>query len=113
MNTNRNHEISLPQAIEMTTRYRARRPGNFPVCETFSIEAVRKLLATQGCASLRVYYGMKENMDTDALLVAVNAAGEDLLPAANATASLVDDPIILEDGYRCPEDCPPPSSLNE
>jgi hypothetical protein len=113
MNTNRNHEISLAQAIEMTKRFRASRPENFPICETFSIEAVTKLLATPGCASLRVYYGMKENGNTDALLVAVNAAGEDLLPAANAAASPVDDPIIVEDGYRCPDDCPPPSPLNE
>jgi hypothetical protein len=52
-------------------------------------------------------------METDAILVAVNAAGEDLLPASFESASLTDeDPIILEDGFRCPDRCPPASSLN-
>ena len=112
MNQNNNHEISLQQAIEMTTRYRGKRPSNFPICETFETDAIKKLMATQGCAFLRIYYGMKENMDVDAILVAANASGEDILPAGNFNAVSTDDAIILEDGYRCPDDCPPLSPLN-
>jgi len=109
MSTN-NHQISLQTAIDMTTLYRANRPGNFPICETFEKEVIENLLATEGCASFRIYYGMKENNSVDAILVAVNASGEDILPVSNN--QLTSTPPILEDGYRCPQDCPPPSPLN-
>jgi hypothetical protein len=112
MNTNNQHEISLQDAIDMTTRYRANRPANFPICETFEIDAVNKLLATEGCASLRIYYGMKENDNVDAILVAANANGEDILPLPASMAVIGNSPLILEDGFRCPEACPPPSPLN-
>jgi hypothetical protein len=112
MNTTNTHEISLQTAIDMTTLYRANRPSNFPICETFDLGAVNKLLATEGCTSLRIYYGMKEDNNVDAILIAVNANGEDILPSS-ASAWLSDtDPIILEDGIRCPEACPPESPLN-
>jgi hypothetical protein len=112
MNTTRNHEISLENAIEMTTRYRADRPANFPICESFEKEAILGLLNTTGCEAFRIYYGMKENNEVDAILVAVDATGQDILPLAEAATGSVDDPVILEDGYRCPDDCPPPSPLN-
>jgi len=112
-NNTTNHEISLQSAIDMTTLYRQHRPANFPVCETFEKDAINSLLAVQDCAFLRIYYGMKEDGLVDAILVAANAAGEDLLPGqAPAAAATSGDPIILEDGYRCPDDCPPDSSLN-
>jgi len=109
-----NHIISLQDAIDMTTRYRANKPSNAPVCETFDIDAINQLVAVTGCTSLRIYYGMKENMDIDAILVAVNENGEDILPSESVNASLQSsgDPLILEDGYRCPPDCPPKSPLN-
>ena len=109
-----NHQISLQQAIDMTTRYRANRPANLPLCETFELGAVQQLLAITGCQYLRIYYGMKDNAEVDAILVAADADGADILPAENATASALttDDPTLLEDGYRCPQNCPPPSSLN-
>jgi len=112
MNTNTNHEISLQVAIEMTTRYRANKPNNFPICETFSKAAIEKLLATTGCVSLRIYYGMKENLEADAVIVAANAEGEDILPPIVTTTLQGADPLILEDGLRCPQDCPPASPLN-
>jgi len=107
-----NHEISLQTAIDMTTLYRANRPSNFPICETFEIDAINKLLATDGCSFLRIYYGMKENLEMDAVLVAVNAAGEDILPEATNMTTSTNNPVILEDGYRCPPACPPASPLN-
>ena len=112
MKPTNHHEISLQTAIDMTTLYRANRPAQFPLCETFEKEAVHKLLATEGCVSLRIYYGMKENKNVDALLVAVNSSGEDILPAATNSIEATNGPIILEDGLRCPDDCPPKSPLN-
>jgi hypothetical protein len=113
MNNNNNHEISLQEAIEMTTLYRANRPANFPICETFEKEAVEKLLATEGCTFFRIYYGMKENMEVDAILVAVNENDEDILPTVSAAKLSTGNGILLEDGIRCPPACPPPSPLNQ
>jgi len=112
MESTNNHEISLQAAIDMTTLYRNNRPENFPICETFEKEAIEKLLVTEGCAFLRIYYGMKENLQADAILVAANASGEDILPPGNTNSLTAGDEIILDDGYRCPEACPPPSPLN-
>jgi hypothetical protein len=112
MKSTTNHEISLQVAIDMTTLYRANKPPNFPICETFEKAAIEKLLATEGCAFLRIYYGMKDDMQADAILVAANASGEDILPDGGVTPLATADAVILEDGYRCPEACPPPSSLN-
>jgi predicted transglutaminase-like cysteine proteinase len=105
-----NHEISLQTAVDMTRRYRANKPVNFPQCETFAVDAIRRLVATPGCASLRIYYGMKSDNEVDAILVAANEAGEDILP--NLALSETDEPVILEDSLRCPDHCPPVSPLN-
>ena len=108
-----NHEISLQQAIDLTTRYRANQPANAPICETFEIAAINHLAAVTGCAYLRIYYGMKEDMNIYAVLVAVNADNEDILPSQTGSSPQDDgDPVILEDGFRCPPDCPPKSPLN-
>lgn len=112
MDTNKTHEISLQTAIDMTTLYRANRPSNFPICETFSLGAVNKLLSAEGCTFLRIYYGMKKDNNTDAILVAVNANGEDILPSDSSVTVSGTNALILEDGFRCPEACPPPSPLN-
>jgi hypothetical protein len=112
MSTITNHEIPLQTAIDMTTRYRGQRPVNFPICETFEKAVIQKLLDTTGCASFRIYYGMKADQQVDAILVAVDAEGNDILPPMGNTASGTTDPVIIEDGYRCPDDCPPSSSLN-
>jgi hypothetical protein len=105
-----NHEISLQIAVDMTRRYRANKPVNFPQCETFGVDAITRLLATRGCVALRIYYGMKANNEVDAILVAANEAGEDILP--DLALSETDEPVILEDSLRCPDHCPPVSPLN-
>lgn len=113
MSTTTNHEISLQQAIDMTSQYRQKRPPDFPICETFEKDAINTLLSVAGCAFLRIYYGMKADGLVDAILVAADASGKDLLPAASPSAAVTtDEPVILEDGYRCPDDCPVASALN-
>ncbi len=112
-NINTNHEISLQQAIDMTTRYRSNHPANFPQYETFNIEAVKRLIANAECKYLRIYYGMKEDSEVDAILVAADEQEQDLLPAPNASdlnASTVNN-LIIEDGFRCPQFCPSSSPL--
>lgn len=107
MNTQKNHEISLASAIEMTKRYRAHQPEGFAKSETFGKEAIQKLMNTKGCASLRIYYGRSENMEGHAIFVAADAQGNDILPKASLQMMNGDEePIILEDGWRCPPLCP-------
>lgn len=103
-----NQEITLQEAIEWTTRYRQNRPPNFPLSETFQVEVITKLISTQGCKFMRIYTGMKENMEAVAILVAVNADDDDLLPSGIEN----NENIIVEDGYRCPPVCPKASVLN-
>lgn len=114
MSTN-NHQITLAQAIAMTQRYRQNQPSFLPVCETFESSVVADLLAEPGCQYLRIYYGMDENNEIHAILVGGNGNNEDILPpdASVATAkNTTEGAVLLEDGYRCPKDCPPPSPLN-
>ncbi len=115
MNKDKKHEISVQTAIEMTTRFRASKPSDLPLCETFEMEAIQKLLDTYGCGYLRIYYGRKENGDIHAILVAADPDDFDILPSPDP--DYVDENedniiIIVEDGYRCPTLCPPESPLN-
>lgn len=106
MNQEKNHEISLQTAIEMTRLYRADHPANFPLSEAFGVAAVQKLLATKGAAFLRIYYGMKENREVHAILVAADADGHDILPEAGPGSASSEEGGILEDAFRCPPFCP-------
>lgn len=115
-----NHFISLTSAKEMTERYRNNRntvlqsnlqhQNILPVCETFDKTAFETLIAKPDCASLRIYYGMSEDLKLHAIIVAANAEGNDILPPDGLVAGEDDD--ILENGNRCPDLCPPPSPLN-
>jgi hypothetical protein len=79
--------------------------------ETFNIEDVNTLLAATGAAGIRIYYGMDENYNVHAILVAVDEEANDILPEENA--SITSDPIvIIEQGIRCPPTCPDNSPLN-
>ena len=113
--------ISLKKAIEMTTLYRGQMDtilaDDFKgqdvlvKSETFSREQVEKLFANPACQYLRVYYGMDQQRRVHALLVAVDANNEDII-----TTSLIEgtelSQDIIEEGERCPPNCPPSSQLN-
>lgn len=106
----------MQQAIDMTSLYRQNRPANFPVCETFNKSAVLELLNNPEAVFLRLYYGMSGDYAVHAILVAADADGEDMLPAAGGNDVLAsesqEENVILEDGFRCPQYCPPASPLN-
>jgi hypothetical protein len=106
----KDHRITLATAVEMTTRYRQQRPENYPVCESFEKAAIESLLAQNGASFLRIYYGMKDSGEVDAVLVAADASGQDILPVQSNL--LGDGDEILEDSFRCPVNCPPDSPLN-
>ncbi len=113
--------IPLQQAIDMTTLYRQEKEailepafrGKNILCrsETFQRDVFDEVLAQAGCTGLRIYYGMDRDLKIHAIIVGVNEKNEDMLPAG---VSLTDGEGsgIIEDGARCPEECPPSSPLN-
>src|SRR5687767_14994370 len=109
------HEISLETAVTMTTLYRTSLqtvlnpgyPNILAKCETFDRAALNTLLAQDGCTAVRIYYGMSTDLNVHAILVGVNKDNEDMLPGGPVVAEL------FEEAARCPEDCPPPSPLND
>ncbi len=97
-----NHAISLEQAITMASLYRSAIPEGMPVSETFDATSVNALLSQPGCTALRIYYGKKMDGTVHAILIGVNENGKDITGG-----------IVLEEGQRCPPDCPPDSNLNK
>ena len=125
------HRITLDHAKQLTKKYRDNKKkilkdeyGNkpiLPICETFDKDAYEELLAVPGCVKIRAYFGMGEELDVKLIFVAVNDKDEDILPQAQAlpegdTSMLAmsgdDDVPVIEHGYPCPPNCPPPSGLN-
>lgn len=116
------HFIPLPQAIEMTTLYRGqyeaalvpelRNKQILPICETFNREAFEYLLNESGCVGIRLYFGMDVDLKVRIIAVAVNERNQDMLPAQSRGMSATNGEEIVEEGQRCPDDCPPPSPLN-
>ena len=114
--------ISLQDAVTMTTRYRNNRNSilqtNYQnqdilcICETFDRSVIDSLLAHPNCASIRIYYGMDENLKVHAIIVAADATGNDILVASNSNLNEEEEDPIAENGVRCPEICPPASDLN-
>jgi hypothetical protein len=117
-----NNSISLQQAIDMTTLFRAEKDNIvnpkfigqniLPVCQTFDRAVFDAILAEQGCVKMRIYSGLTPKLQLKAIIVAVNDQDEDILPSATSTLSATDGIFIAEDGQPCPPYCPPPSHLN-
>ena len=111
------HLITLETAISMTSTYREnndsilkqqhQNQNILPRCETYSREEFDLLLAQTNCEAVRIYYGMDENLRVHAIIVGVNSLNEDILEGQETL-----DPVIIEEGSRCPDDCPPTSDLN-
>ncbi len=111
--------ISLNDASAMTTRFRNNKStvlnssyaGVLCNSETFNLDDVNSLLAATGTAGIRIYYGMDENYNVHAILVAVDEEGNDILPEENSLLN-TDPIVIIEQGIRCPPTCPDSSPLN-
>ena len=115
-----NHFISLTTAAEMTARFRNNRDNVLnaaflnqnvlPIAETYDKAAFQTLIDKPESRSIRIYYGMDENLKLHAIIEAVNENNEGILPPATFGESADED--IIESGVRCPELCPEPSPLN-
>lgn len=115
------NQISLQQAIDMTTLFREQKAGItnpdlagkdvLPYCETFDRAAFDALLSETGCVKVRIYSGLTPGLQLRAIIVGVNDKDEDILPLLSAPLDGTGD-IIIEEGQPCPPYCPPPSPLN-
>lgn len=135
--TQSKHRIPLDKAKKMTKFFRDHRgqnniPGQLgtivPISETFDRAGFDALLAQPGCVGVRIYYGMDDTLGLHAIIVGVDAQNRDILPAATTSSTTTtlttatttesdltseeETGIILDDGFRCPPSCPPPSDLN-
>jgi hypothetical protein len=114
------HQISLDEAIEMTTRYRNNIAtiinsdyadvDILPFSETFNKSAFSTFMSNEDCLGLRIYYGMDEDLKVHSIIVGVTDGNEDMLPGSSLTSQ---ENILIEDAQRCPPACPPSSVLNE
>ena len=125
----KDHRITKRAAIAMTKRYRNGRakivaPGFkaesvLPNCETFDRAGFDLLLKQKGCVAVRAYYAMNELEQVHLVFVGVDADGRDILPAEEDSILRLateegaeDDGVLLDNGARCPEECPTDSPLN-
>ena len=107
------HFISLAAAKQMAARYAEHREtiltppmqnkDILPLSERFERADIDSVLAQEGCAGLRIYYGMDEDLQVHAILIGVDENGEDILPEDETTE---EDSDVLERGFRCPPYCP-------
>lgn len=95
------HRIPLEEAAEMTARFRETINPDEKVAGCFEAGQARELLAQEGCAGLRYYYGIN-NDQPGLILVAVDKDGNDMI-----------DGIILEVSKPCPPFCSAPNALNQ
>lgn len=104
----RNHEIDVKTATALTERHRrqvtvqgTRPAGDGDLGGMFSREAVLKLLEQKNARFLRFYYGRNEKGGREVVLVAADAAGNDLTG---------DEALILDGHFPCPPFCPTTTS---
>jgi len=108
--------ISKQEAINLVKRFREHRPvmlnsnygsATLPFCETFDAAQVQKVI-DNGAASIRLYAAMNSRNEMVTVIVGVDAAGKEIVPAS---AETVEEGYLIEMGRRCPDDCPTDSEL--
>ena len=107
--------ITLSSATTMTSNYRSQKEtmlkttlqgkGILPVCETFGRAAFDTILSDSNCVKVRVYLCLDSNTKVRVIVVGVDVNDADILPSGT-------EDKIIEDGQRCPDQCPPSSALN-
>jgi len=100
LDLDQNHEILLPEAIEMTARYRTSPGFNGMNGGFFGKSAILEILNQTDCVGLRYYYGLNVSDDPVLVLVGVTRDNVDLVNGKLAELSL-----------PCPDICDATSPL--
>ena len=105
-----NHEISLREAIVMTTRFRTEIQSMLkpeyagidilPISETFKKSIFVDLDRQAECVAIRSYLGMDENKHVRLIFVGVDDNNNDILASGYGHSG-----YIFEYGQRCPPIC--------
>ena len=114
------HFISLDKAKKMIGHFRHKKEHLLkdefkgkhllPTCLTYERAAFDALLKQPGCAHVRLYFGMDENAQVKIIAVGVNEKGEDMVTASTFSTT-GETGEIVDEGVRCPTECPPTSPL--
>src|SRR5690349_17012436 len=97
----RDHKISLDDAVALTRRYRDSAGKDPKKGGAFHADQVRALLDQPGCVALRIYYGQRDNGDPAFVLVGLDKDDKELTGG-----------ILLEVCFFCPPLCTDGSPLN-
>jgi len=117
-----NHLITVADAADLTSNFRSQKEdiladnmkdaGTLPICETFDRTAFDIILGDTNCTGIRIYLGIDGNAKVRMIVTGVNSGDEDIFIPSNHPANSFDADCVVEDGARCPPNCPPSSSLN-
>jgi cytochrome b len=94
------HDVSLTHARELIARSKRANPGQ-PAAGAITRVALDALLAQDGCAGVRMYYGQNEDGNRTLVLVAMDEFGNDL-----------DEGLIMDYLMICPPFCAMNSALD-
>lgn len=97
----RDHKIPLEAAVALTRRYREQAGKGAQLGCMFPRDVFEALLAQQGCAGIRMYYGQAENGAREVVLVGVDGEGNDMTSAS-----------LFDMSLPCPPYCGDPDVLN-
>jgi hypothetical protein len=114
------HFITIPTAKAMISRCTAQKEnildsskqdmGIVPMCETFSRDAFDTILSDPNCEGIRIYAAMNSDLTISFIIVGVNSSKEDIFVTDTSQDPAVEG--VMEMGVRCPDHCPPSSSIN-
>lgn len=114
-----NNLMNLEEGIQMTAFFREENnnvldpvyqgKGILPICESFDREFFDTLLSYPDCTGIRIYSGMDADKNQRFIVVGVNANDEDIYITQEERPGEL---FVIENGVRCPSNCPPSSELN-
>jgi hypothetical protein len=117
------HFIDLKKAKALTKTFRQRKDSIvrnehsgkhlLPNSLYFDRDSFDILLAKSNCKGLRFYFGMDGADQVSLVAVGVNDKGEDMLTTSLTTDETATTEEIIDEGVRCPTQCPPDSPLNK
>ena len=101
--------ITVSEAVAMVGRFRTANAANATVVRAwgFGRAAIDAVLAQPGCAGIRIYRGHTDVGAEQVVIVGLDAAGNDLLPASPSGSG-----VVADKGWPCPPLCGAASVLN-
>lgn len=108
-------KISKSKARKWVNNYKKKheKDDNYLSSILFDKKIVMDMLNEPKCEGLRVYNAMDDDGSLHFILVGTDANGNNILPPTEeyTTKTILEatdgDPILIDDGQKCPPDCPP------